>query len=258
MAMDAEEPKDRLRWAREEAKLSRGQLAEKTGISESTIRAHENGQNNIRPHTAIIYARALGVEAPWLLYGGESLIKAAPPDDYWKYNRAAAIVGKARDGFFPIKEEDSWMEARVEAYLANNREVADHILFVPVPDYANVSEFFAFEEIKQPSDDRYRHYVIIATNQEEIAMDGDEVVLSTFNGDLRETDVFKFTMEEDWLVFYKGATLKQSHKVTKVKRDAFADSNTVLNGIVVCRVSIRRRPILQGLWAKPPKEPAEP
>lgn len=49
--------------------MSRGDLAAVTGFSESTIRAHENGQNGVKAEPAAIYARALGVTPEWLLYG---------------------------------------------------------------------------------------------------------------------------------------------------------------------------------------------
>ena len=39
------------------------------GWRSSTYRAHENGQNNFGPDSAIEYAKAYGVSAAWLLLG---------------------------------------------------------------------------------------------------------------------------------------------------------------------------------------------
>jgi transcriptional regulator with XRE-family HTH domain len=63
-------PGERLRQARERAGLSVDELADRIGSAASTVRAHENGQNNVRPHKARDYATALKVSPTWLLYGG--------------------------------------------------------------------------------------------------------------------------------------------------------------------------------------------
>lgn len=63
------EPGERLRAARTEARLSVEQLAERIEKAPSTVRAHENGQNGIKPPMAARYARALNVTPEWLLYG---------------------------------------------------------------------------------------------------------------------------------------------------------------------------------------------
>jgi transcriptional regulator with XRE-family HTH domain len=63
------EPGKRLKQARTAAGLSVEQLAERMGGAASTVRAHENGQNNIKPPMAQRYGSALGVAPEWLLYG---------------------------------------------------------------------------------------------------------------------------------------------------------------------------------------------
>lgn len=63
------EPGARLREARTNAGLSVEQLAERVQKAASTVRAHENGQNGIKPPMAQRYARAVGVSPEWLLYG---------------------------------------------------------------------------------------------------------------------------------------------------------------------------------------------
>jgi transcriptional regulator with XRE-family HTH domain len=59
----------RLREARQRAKLSVDQLAERVGYSPSGVRAIENGQNGMRPDAAEKFAPALGTTSAWLLTG---------------------------------------------------------------------------------------------------------------------------------------------------------------------------------------------
>lgn len=66
----------RLREARKQRRLTVAQVAERAGFSESTVRAHENGQNKLRPEPAEVYARILRLDVAWLLYG-----QGAPLDD---------------------------------------------------------------------------------------------------------------------------------------------------------------------------------
>lgn len=62
---------DRLRAARQKRYRSAGAAAEALGVSASTFRAHENGQNEFDTETARLYARRLGVSTAWLLTGEE-------------------------------------------------------------------------------------------------------------------------------------------------------------------------------------------
>lgn len=71
---------ERLKIARERAGFaSAAEVARKFGWTETTYRAHENGQRNIPRSKAPTYARAFRVSPEWLLYGrGEALRKAVP------------------------------------------------------------------------------------------------------------------------------------------------------------------------------------
>lgn len=71
-------PGERLRKAREAAGLSAEELATRLGVSVSSIRAHENGQNGIRPHRAGAYAQALKVTPAFILYGDKATHGEAP------------------------------------------------------------------------------------------------------------------------------------------------------------------------------------
>lgn len=62
---------ERLKAARERVGRTRGQLAEACGVNLSTVRAHENGDNDIPEDAARAYAQALGVSPGMILYGME-------------------------------------------------------------------------------------------------------------------------------------------------------------------------------------------
>lgn len=70
MSKNKTTPAERLRAARVAAKFkSMGTAAESLGISASTYRAHENGQNEFGPEQAEVYARKFKVSASHLLLG---------------------------------------------------------------------------------------------------------------------------------------------------------------------------------------------
>lgn len=71
---------ERLKIARERAGYSSAaEVARKFGWTETTYRAHENGQRNIPRERAPIYARAFRVAPEWLLYGrGDPAKKPVP------------------------------------------------------------------------------------------------------------------------------------------------------------------------------------
>lgn len=74
------EPWERLRQARQAAgHASATAAAEALGVKPSTYLGHENGSRGIRPVTAERYARGLGCDASWILYGGPSAQARAVP-----------------------------------------------------------------------------------------------------------------------------------------------------------------------------------
>ena len=74
------EPWERLRQARQAAgHASATAAAEALGVRPSTYLGHENGSRGIRPVTAEQYARGLGCDASWLLYGQPSVQARAAP-----------------------------------------------------------------------------------------------------------------------------------------------------------------------------------
>lgn len=73
-------PGGRLRAMRKVRHLTVDQLAERSNRSQSTVRAHENGQNGIKPDAAEAYASVLKVAPEWILFGtGEPEADASPP-----------------------------------------------------------------------------------------------------------------------------------------------------------------------------------
>lgn len=62
---------DRLRRLRERVGLTRAEIADLCGVVMSTVRAHENGRNDIPFDAAQAYAKALGTTTSMILNGYE-------------------------------------------------------------------------------------------------------------------------------------------------------------------------------------------
>lgn len=69
VAGDAGSPGLRLRARRQKLGLSVHAVAQRLGVADPTVRAHENGQNGLPAPQAEKYARILGVTPEWLLWG---------------------------------------------------------------------------------------------------------------------------------------------------------------------------------------------
>ena len=67
--MSSETPGERLRRVRESFDLSTDQVARRIGKAPSTVRAHENGQNGIKPGMAAKYAAIYRTTPEWVLFG---------------------------------------------------------------------------------------------------------------------------------------------------------------------------------------------
>jgi transcriptional regulator with XRE-family HTH domain len=63
---------NRLVRARKHKGLSRDQVAERLGVSLSTVQSHENDRNQLRPDSLETYARLYGVSIDWIVTGKES------------------------------------------------------------------------------------------------------------------------------------------------------------------------------------------
>jgi transcriptional regulator with XRE-family HTH domain len=63
----------RLRWAREQAGLSQGQVAQKLSVHRPTISQIESGERNVRIEEMQQLAELYGVDENWLVKGDEAL-----------------------------------------------------------------------------------------------------------------------------------------------------------------------------------------
>lgn len=103
---------DRLREARENSGFnSAAKAAEALGVSASTYRAHENGQNEYGPEEALVYARKFGVSAAELLTGIRDgkprLIHSYDPDDAEKPHADERMSIGSETGFSGAPEGSS-------------------------------------------------------------------------------------------------------------------------------------------------------
>jgi transcriptional regulator with XRE-family HTH domain len=69
----------RLRWAREQAGLSQGQIAKMFGYHRPTISQIEAGQRNIRPDEVARLAEIYGVKEAWIIKGDSVLDDESDP-----------------------------------------------------------------------------------------------------------------------------------------------------------------------------------
>jgi transcriptional regulator with XRE-family HTH domain len=69
----------RLRWAREQAGFSQGQVAQKLDKHRPTISQIEAGERNVRLDEIEQFAEIYGVDEHWLVKGDESLSGANDP-----------------------------------------------------------------------------------------------------------------------------------------------------------------------------------
>lgn len=196
--MTEEGPSTRLRDARERRKVSRAQLAAKLGVSQSTLRAHENGQNGIQPAMAGQYAAELGVSPQWILYGHGDLVDG---DSAPAKLSSIPVVGQARPGYHP----------NVVA------KPSDEPLSLAVPGY----DQFRLKAYAQEQGGRegFKSYVICAPWEGDALYLADEVVLRRSAGELAEIDIWKVGAEPGWIVFYKGQMQAQAHDLLKIKAD---------------------------------------
>jgi transcriptional regulator with XRE-family HTH domain len=69
----------RLKWAREQAGLSQGQVAQKLGVHRPTISQIEAGDRNVRIEELQKFADIYGVEKAWLIDGDAALVGERDP-----------------------------------------------------------------------------------------------------------------------------------------------------------------------------------
>ena len=69
----------RLRWAREQAGLSQGQVAARLGVHRPTISQIEAGERNVRADEMSQFADLYGVKHEWLVDGGRALVDETDP-----------------------------------------------------------------------------------------------------------------------------------------------------------------------------------
>lgn len=64
---------ERLRWAREQAGLSQGQVAKLLGVHRPTISTIESGERTVKAEEVSFFSETYGVEPDWILYGDDAL-----------------------------------------------------------------------------------------------------------------------------------------------------------------------------------------
>lgn len=76
---DLESTAQRLRWAREQAGLSQGQVARMLGLHRPTISQIEAGKRDIKSHEVAQFADLYEVKDDWLIRGAEAITDDVDP-----------------------------------------------------------------------------------------------------------------------------------------------------------------------------------
>ena len=105
-----EEPKDRLKKAREAAGFKSASAAARAfpRINKNTISSNENGNRPISKKMALVYAQSFGVDAGWIIYGNNSTDFTPAP---LRPMGSIPILGSIRAG--------SWLEVDQLNYEAD-------------------------------------------------------------------------------------------------------------------------------------------
>ncbi len=156
--------------------MSVDSLAEAAGVAASTVRAHESGQNKIKPEVAILYGNALHVSPDWLLFG-----RGVGPHRAVNSARTIPVLGEVRRG--------AWIERFDNA--------AERFLLIETPGY----EPFSLAAYRTPAWDgkgpvqiegQYQpSSILITANLSDIGFGGRDVILERKQGRLTELSVRK-------------------------------------------------------------------
>ncbi len=206
--MALEEPKDRLRAARLAQKFSRQRLAEILGWSPSTIRAHETGQNQIRPDAATAYRDALGVSPSWLLYGTPEEAPVPAIDA----GLEVPVVGELweQTHFIPIDELDNSPPKYIRVYDAPYRQERLEAFLVRGKNWNDRNTKYVI--CLKPRGSRVRFLDRI--------LPGNDVVLKIVEGRLRETALWRLQgTDKGQFVLFKGDDLAHASSIVRLDRD---------------------------------------
>ena len=242
-----EEPKDRLRSAREALGVSRARLAAQIGRSSSTIRAHETGQNNILPDAAALYAKALGVSPSWILYGQR-------PDDPPHDAVMSTNFVWVQDTIYTVplyypEEVRRGPESREELLITMPGYEGERLIAFKVSDYNPAMEL----EVNLGPPSPYIIYVICSTDLDNLSLVDEVVVKSRFHppqhGDgpakvYCQLDIWRVGAGDEggsvWEVYYQGESQRLATDIRKFRRGV-PHPDFELLGVVVGRLEIKRR-----------------
>ncbi|WP_174300707.1 helix-turn-helix transcriptional regulator [Caulobacter sp. S45] len=216
---------------RTRARLSRAQLAVKTGRAESTIRAHETGQNKISPEAAAAYATALSIQPGYILWGF-----GPPPeqttissDTFFKVK----VVGTVRNHYFVKLEEQG-------------KPDPDFII-IPKIVFHRQEDLRAFRDFSLEVETSTVKYLIVTPYRVGRLFKGDQVIGRTKEGSLSETATWNVSADIKSVTFAKSKTNRHMpQQEFTIPRGAKFPPGWELVGVVVGRIEMSfRRPSWQ-------------
>lgn len=202
------------------------QLSEKSGIGEKALRAHESGQNGIRPEAAAKYAAALGIQPEFILFG-TTPSHAVEGHDV----RMIPLLGSVQAG--------AWRE------IVDEPDPRDYIPFTD-EQYARAQRVYALT-VEGPS--MNEHYpegsVVIVCDAVECGVrEGDHVVVRRTRGSLVETTLKEVVVNENRVELWPRSTDARFKEPFVLERARDADEGPTIIGVVIATYA--RRPPRSG------------
>lgn len=159
----------RLKLARSKRKFTVEKLSQLTGFAESTIRAHQNGQNNIKKDAAETYESAMSLPEGYIMYGIGENGEPIDPMPEFKPEQGVTIRYKVQAGIWEEVFDN-------ESYTLQNYGTAP---FLPDENYS-INEQWA--------------ELVIGDSVNKKFPDGTIVHVRRFNGDYEDWPIGKFVV----------------------------------------------------------------
>lgn len=208
--------------------MSAEQLAEAVGISASSVRAHENGQNGIRPPMAQRYASALGVTPEEILFVGG---KAHAPA-----RAANADGGVRRVPVLGVVQAGAWAEISDE-----QPEPSEWIAFEE-PQFAR-AQLFALV-VRGASVNRYYpdgSRVVCVPAHESGVQEGDFVVVRRRRGSFVETTLKQVEVGADGEIeLWPRSNDPQFQEPLRLENVRDADEGAEIIAVVIAKYEVGR------------------
>ena len=219
-------PGERLREAREKRNLTVEKLAQLTGFAISTIRAHQNGQNNIKINAAQIYEEKMNLPEGFIVYGlGEDGAPIENPSESVK-PQGVIIRYKVQAGIWEEVFENS-------SYILQDYGLADFLPDKNIPINDQWAEQVIGDSVNKKFPDGTIIHVRRFDGEHESWPLGKFVVLQHIDGSKRKRTVKYLDLLNGEPTAIGFSTNPQWNKPISFNHDATDDEICYIDGVVI-------------------------